>query len=208
MNQPEKPLYKRILKWAGRVLGIYVLWFLLGVLLVETGMMERFPLGFGGHITNRQGKRDFSGINLDGPHIAYRGDKAIVRFMEKVDTFLIARRDSVSTDVLGEQWWNCQPVAAPAFQFKVQDSLPNSHSKYELPDKILVVSDLEGNFDALSNLLWKNGVMNDRYAWTFRQGHVVVLGDLMDRGLEVTQCLWLLYRLEAEAAASEACYMW
>jgi len=37
--------------------------------------------------------------------------------------------------------------------------------------------------------------------WVFGQGHLVLVGDFVDRGMFVTQVLWLVYKLEQDAAA-------
>lgn len=196
----KKSIGRKILLWIARIFGVYCLWFLTGILLVETGVLDRFPLGFGGHITNGEGKPDHSKAGWDGPHIEFSNAGAIVRSVVKLDTTFVARSDSFSKNGLAEQWLVCQPVSAPAFKFGVKLSRPPElNSSFELPSNIFVLSDIEGNFDALRNLLWHNGVMNSQYEWTFGQGHLVVLGDIMDRGLEVTQCLWLLYHLELQA---------
>lgn len=73
-------------------------------------------------------------------------------------------------------------------------------AEYPAPAKMLVVSDIEGNFKGLQQLLTGAGVMDRQARWTFGPGHLVFVGDLFDRGLQVTECLWLLYKLEAEAA--------
>ncbi|HEY0297696.1 MAG TPA: metallophosphoesterase, partial [Arachidicoccus sp.] len=39
----------------------------------------------------------------------------------------------------------------------------------------------------------------EHYNWIFNKGHLVVNGDLFDRGDEVTPLLWLIYKLEEEA---------
>ena len=70
------------------------------------------------------------------------------------------------------------------------------------PERLLALSDIEGNLDALIRLLRAGGVIDDDFAWTFGKGRVVVVGDVFDRGLQVTECLWLLYELEARAAAA------
>jgi hypothetical protein len=44
--------------------------------------------------------------------------------------------------------------------------------------------------------------MDDHYHWTFGNGHLVLIGDFVDRGTMVTEVLWLLYSLETQAAAS------
>lgn len=72
--------------------------------------------------------------------------------------------------------------------------------EFDLSSDIFIISDLEGNFVALKNLLQKNLVMNAQFEWIFGQGDLVILGDVFDRGMEVTECLWLIYHLEKEAA--------
>ncbi len=37
--------------------------------------------------------------------------------------------------------------------------------------------------------------------WAFDEGHLAIVGDLVDRGKNVTQLLWLIYKLEEQAAA-------
>ena len=41
--------------------------------------------------------------------------------------------------------------------------------------------------------------MDKHYKWTFGKGHLVTVGDFFDRGLLVTQTLWLIYSLEEQA---------
>ena len=48
--------------------------------------------------------------------------------------------------------------------------------------------------------LMANKVINKNFDWIFGNGHLVLLGDFMDRGTNVTQCLWLIYKLEQQAA--------
>lgn len=67
------------------------------------------------------------------------------------------------------------------------------------PEKLFFISDLEGEFEGLRKLLLAAGIMDHRYDWTFGRGHLVICGDLFDRGRQVPLVLWLLYRLEAEA---------
>lgn len=75
-------------------------------------------------------------------------------------------------------------------------------SSFEQASRIIVISDIEGNFDALHSLLIANSVMNLKYEWTFGDGQLVLLGDMMDKGKNVTQCLWLIYHLESQARSS------
>lgn len=69
----------------------------------------------------------------------------------------------------------------------------------DMPEKLIALSDIEGNFNALAALLTANGVIDSSFNWAFGKGHLVLNGDFVDRGEEVTQVLWLIYRLEAQA---------
>jgi hypothetical protein len=62
-----------------------------------------------------------------------------------------------------------------------------------------VISDIEGNFNGFYSFLLKNGVMDKDFNWTFKDGHLVLVGDFVDRGEYVTQVLWLIYMLEEKA---------
>jgi hypothetical protein len=66
-------------------------------------------------------------------------------------------------------------------------------------DSILVVSDVHGELDTLRAVLRSARVIDAQDRWSGGRVHMVVAGDLTDRGADVTAVLWLLYRLEAEA---------
>ncbi|OON71114.1 metallophosphoesterase [Hymenobacter sp. CRA2] len=70
---------------------------------------------------------------------------------------------------------------------------------YPMPARLLAISDIEGNFDGLISLLRSHGVVDAGYNWTFGPGHLVLNGDFVDRGDNVTPVLWLIYKLEAQA---------
>lgn len=84
---------------------------------------------------------------------------------------------------------------------RLQQNIKIEPSTWKAPDKILAFSDIEGEFEALRLLLIANKVMSKKFHWTFGTGHVVICGDLFDRGMNVTEQLWLLYKLEQEAVA-------
>ncbi|MFD1063492.1 metallophosphoesterase [Winogradskyella litorisediminis] len=74
-------------------------------------------------------------------------------------------------------------------------------SEYELPEKIVAISDIEGNFNAFSSFLYSNKIIDKNYDWIFGEGHLVLNGDFVDRGKNVTQVLWLIYKLDQQAKA-------
>lgn len=72
--------------------------------------------------------------------------------------------------------------------------------KYTRPEKVFVMSDPHGRLDCVISLLKGNGVINDKYQWSFGKNHLVIIGDVFDRGKDVLQIFWLFYKLEEEAA--------
>lgn len=74
-------------------------------------------------------------------------------------------------------------------------------SAADWPDarRILAVSDLEGNRATFMTFLRGNGVVDDQGRWIWGDGHLVLDGDIVDRGAEVTELLWTIRRLEREA---------
>ncbi len=67
-------------------------------------------------------------------------------------------------------------------------------------DSVFVMGDTHGEFDTTLRSLRQAGLIDDQQRWTGGRKHLVFDGDLMDRGEEVVPLLWLVYRLEQEAA--------
>ena len=68
-------------------------------------------------------------------------------------------------------------------------------------DSIFVVSDVHGQFTSLTRTLARAGVLDSARRWAAGRAHLVVAGDVFDRGPDATPAWWLLYRLEREARA-------
>ena len=49
-------------------------------------------------------------------------------------------------------------------------------------------------------MLQAHRVVDATLRWSFGKGQLLILGDVFDRGPNHTEILWLLYKLEAEAA--------
>lgn len=69
-------------------------------------------------------------------------------------------------------------------------------------DSLYVLGDTHGEYDALVEGLTAAGLIDESLRWTGGRTHVVFAGDLTDRGPDVLALLWLVYRLEREAAAA------
>jgi hypothetical protein len=81
----------------------------------------------------------------------------------------------------------------------VREPEPRPALEIDGVDSVYMLGDVHGEFDRLSSLLQGAGLADDSLRWTGGHRHLVLLGDLFDRGDDVTRVLWLLYRLEREA---------
>ena len=124
----------------------------------------------------------------DGPYVLWEGQQAkVLRIRQgKAETTPLAADRKLRIDGL------------PPLTLSPGLSQPEACIQ-PLPVRIAAVSDTHGNFAGLATLLEKHGIMNASHRWTFDQGHLVVVGDTFDRGGGVTECLWLLRSLQAQA---------
>ena len=66
-------------------------------------------------------------------------------------------------------------------------------------EPIIAVSDIESGFGAFREFLINHRVADRDLNWTFGKGHLVLVGDFVDRGASTTQVLWAIYKLEQSA---------
>lgn len=133
------------------------------------------------------------GLEEDQSHIFYNGkskkivsvtkDKKVVQKELKNNSFFI-------NPVYNEK---------TTFQVNLKDSLLIEADNYTTDQKILAVSDIEGNFKVFTELLINHKIIDKNLNWIFGKGHLVCNGDFFDRGNDVNATLWLIYKLETEA---------
>jgi hypothetical protein len=85
------------------------------------------------------------------------------------------------------------------FEIKLREKKKLSDSYFKNVDSIFVVGDVHGRYDQLINLLQKATIIDSQLSWTGGNNHLVFLGDLFDRGDNVTKVLWFIYDLEEKA---------
>lgn len=64
---------------------------------------------------------------------------------------------------------------------------------------LFVIADTHGELEIAVALLRAHEIVDDALRWSFGSGHLVILGDVFDRGAHHTELLWLIYKLEGEA---------
>ncbi|MEP1487451.1 MAG: metallophosphoesterase [Algibacter sp.] len=145
----------------------------------------------------------------DGPYLFYKNDS-----INTINVVNVVPKDSLNKDfdIQFRQIQNLKkdevlsftvvPFSSnknDAFKVQTQTQFVKQKSIYKAPKKLVALSDIEGNFYAFKKILIGAKIMNTNYEWIFGEGHLVFVGDIFDRGNNVTQCLWLIYELERQA---------
>jgi len=137
--------------------------------------------------------------NNDGPYLIYKGNKVEIITVKFINDKPRLKIDSCTIKELAGKKIKVKPnIKMPSFSVKVFDYQPEL-SFYKAPEKLLVISDIEGNFEDFTKILRVAGVINKKYEWVYGKNHLLINGDLFDRGDDVTALLWLCYKLDNES---------
>src|SRR5204862_8326609 len=113
----------------------------------------------------------------------------------KTDSMKLSERDDITLQIHTD-------LPGKTFTVKLKPKLTNEKAEDKKVSKMLILSDIEGNFQAFRKLLQANHVIDDNFNWTFGKNDLVLIGDFVDRGTMVTEVLWLIYSLEEKAKAA------
>ena len=140
---------------------------------------------------------------IDGPYVLYRGDSIFINYIQGDSVNGTVERDSMKLAGKGNITLHINTdMPGKTFDVKLKPTLTNEKAEYKKASKMLILSDIEGNFAAFRKLLQANHVIDDNFNWTFGKSDLVLIGDFVDRGNMVTEVLWLIYSLEEKAKAA------
>lgn len=196
----HKGVLLKILKWG--FFGIFIYWLLTTIIMGHTKLDSRKGMvryGWSGldalfsdeefgFSKNKRLKTKLNG--LDGPYIFNE-----TKFKVSSENKLI--RENFDRNKPIKIW--VDNMDRDSFKLVLKKEYRQEMDTYELPDKLIAISDIEGNFNAFQSFLINNGVIDENYNWTYEKGHLVLNGDFFDRGTNVPQVLWLIYMLEEKA---------
>ena len=158
--------------------------------------------GFGGLILSSYQPTSNSLTN-DGPYILYKGDSMHVYHIDSGSQVNLRSKSLPLSARNMEVLQVATDEPGKFFEVRLKSKLENEKAEYARPKKMLVLSDIEGNFGAFRKLLQAAGVIDTNCQWIFGDGHLVLVGDFVDRGNMVTELHWLIYALEDQAAAAK-----
>ena len=126
----------------------------------------------------------------DGPQVLWQGEEATVYRLHSGKLEIAKHRGAFDLALPG--------LASEPLRIGPRPPAPPA-ARFSAASKILAVSDVHGRFDTLLALLRGQKVVDGAMRWRFGRGHLVIVGDVMDRGPQVTEAYWFLRGLEAQA---------
>ena len=181
---------KRIVRYLKHILGTIISLLLIGVVIIIS-VNGSFEYGNDPQAIN---------LNREGPYVFYESDSSLhVNYIRgnKTDGFYLDKTEYHTND---EILANCHfPLDSSSFNFTIQSEITIPEAIYEDQQPILAISDIESGYKTFRDFLIANKVIDENLEWIFGKGHLVLVGDFVDRGFSTTQVLWFIYRLEQEA---------
>ncbi|WP_119394460.1 metallophosphoesterase [Salinibius halmophilus] len=114
---------------------------------------------------------------------------------------------------LANQWQSFMPDKSGVLTSTLPDSQPTFCSpatlhthhtpvisvEFDQVEKFAALSDVHGQYQTVIELLTRHQIIDAQQNWCYGKGHLVMLGDIFDRGDGVIRIFWLLYKLQAQA---------
>lgn len=138
-------------------------------------------------------------VGDEGPHMFHQGNDIDVLYIRggREPGFQVEKNTyPVQNQIKADVYF---PVDQSTFEVTVKANYSTPPAIYNDNQPIFAMSDLEGNYQTFRDFLITHDVINENLTWNFAKGHLVLVGDMVDRGSSTTQLLWLIYKLEREA---------
>ena len=181
---------KRILRYFKHIFGTLLVLLTVGVTILfsENGAVHYGdnPLKFN--------------LDNEGPYVFYKNDSTLtVNYIKgnKSDGFYTDQKDYASDSEIPARCYF--PLDSSGFHFTLKPEFKIPAAIYNDKEPVLAISDIESGYKTFRDFLINNKVINSRLEWIFGKGHLVLVGDFVDRGFSTKQVLWFIYKLEQEA---------
>lgn len=137
----------------------------------------------------------------EGPYVFYKNDTTLnVNYIKgnQDDGFSLDQKDyTMGSNIPVFCYF---PLDSTSFEFSLNTDFKKPINTYNDNNRILAISDIESGFRTFRDFLISNKVIDKNLSWTFGTGHLVLVGDFVDRGFSTTQVLWFIYKLEQDAS--------
>ena len=181
---------KRVISYLKNILGTLLVLFIVGVITL-LALNGSFGYGQNPLATHLDG---------EGPYVFYDTDSTYtVNYIRgnKTDGFYLDKKSYATNEAVGATCYF--PLDSSSFSFTLKSEFITPKVSYTDNQPILAISDIESGYKAFRDFLMANKVIDTNLDWKFGKGHLVLVGDFIDRGFSSTQVLWFIYKLEQEA---------
>lgn len=132
----------------------------------------------------------------DGPHIFIQEDTSVI--VKWMRGNMVIKKKIRDNDYEKIRKKTGLPVDS-AFLDLYEKKNVDLKQEYKDVKKFIAFSDIHGNFDLFVTLLLQYKVVDQNLNWNFNTNHLIINGDVFDRGDKVTEIFWLIYKLEKQA---------
>ena len=139
----------------------------------------------------------------DGPYIRIKNDSASITWIENNSV----HHQQLDT-VAAKRWLHRKYPRL--FSTNTSFTLKHAPEVVDLPKNtpLAFLSDPHGQLEVFTTLLQNHQIIDEQWNWSFGKGHLMLVGDVFDRGPGATEILWLLYKWQQQATeAGGALYM-
>lgn len=137
-------------------------------------------------------------VFTDGPYLFYKDQGVLAKWME--NNQLQERTFSIGEDI------DLPKDLSPDFDLHFEDlenrPVRQEEINFTTNGPIVALSDVHGQYLVTLKLLRENRIIDGNNNWIFGNGHLVLVGDIFDRGDQVTELLWFFHKLEKQAPKS------
>lgn len=134
----------------------------------------------------------------DGPYLFYKDQGVVAKWME--NNQLQERTFSIGEEI------DLPKGLSPDFDLHFEDlenrPVRQEEINFTTNGPIVALSDVHGQYLVTLKLLRENRIIDENNNWIFGNGHLVLVGDIFDRGDQVTELLWFFHKLEKQAPKS------
>ncbi len=180
----------RILRYLKHI-GLTIL--TLAIAAISFGLYHGASLHYADHPKLRD-------LDNEGPYLFYENDSVLsINYIQgnKNEGFYVNKQEyPVGDDIAVKSYF---ALDDSSFEFAVQSEFKIPPVTYNDGEDILAISDIEGGYKVFRDFLIHSQVIDADLNWVFGQGHLVLVGDFVDRGSSTTQVLWFIYKLEQDA---------
>jgi hypothetical protein len=138
-------------------------------------------------------------LDKEGPHIFFEDNTMVVNYVRgrKLEGFYNDQTIyPINSNISAKAYFTLE---GQDIDFEISPNIETPASTYDDNNPILAISDIESGYKTFRDFLIANGVIDEALNWIFGTGHLVLVGDFVDRGNSVTQVLWFIYKMEQEA---------